>query len=40
MKVMKGIRLGLTCTRKGIYKGNERDMVRVNMHASDRVRGY
>ena len=32
MRVMKGIGLGFTCTRKGIHEGNERDRVRVNMH--------
>ena len=32
MRVMKGIGLGLTITRKGMYEGNERDRVRVNTH--------
>ena len=32
MRLLKGIGLGLTCTRKGINEGNERDRVRVNMH--------
>ena len=32
MRVMKGIRLGITCTREGIYEVNERNRVRVNMH--------
>ena len=27
VKVMKGMGFGLTCTRKGVYEGNERDRV-------------
>ena len=32
MRLLKGIGLGLACTRKGIYEGNEMDRVRVSMH--------
>ena len=32
MRLLKGIGLGLTCTRKGIYDISEMNRVRVSMH--------
>ena len=34
MMVMKGIGLGLTYICQGMYDGNERHRVRVNVHMS------